>query len=422
MKLTDRQIGLLITIFIISIIILILVSYQNNGIELDSVEAQEQIIKASTLNTETFVYKSNVYIIKGNDFELTETSITFFKNYNFKIGQILLGEEAPGFMIEITKILPYSNNKLELLTTKVDIDKVFETIKTSQTFTLPDTYQLQQLSAESSKNFNIPINKNFNIDNVANVNIIGSLTISPKVTIDVDVGFTGINYLKLVSTCDCNLTFTSVVTSTKYYSKSVENQVYPAPGVNAGYVVPLAYGVWITINPSIILSLNFLAKASFTYDLLTTFKTTSPYKIGLEYLKNQPIRQINQLGTWTPTFTTRSIVGNAEIRFIPAILFNLNFLLWGFIGPLFGLKIYLNFTTQAELCGNKPITKIISMIKNNNEIVLINKQLNNQLNNIIIPTNICLTHNEKIGVTAVVGGSLFGNNIYFEVFSNEWLL
>ncbi len=408
-------------IVLIVVSIILLFTKSANFIDINTDDQNQMVVKASFYDTDTIKYENNVYLVKGSlglDFQIEDDNVTFYKNYNFKVNQVIIGDESPGFLLRILKVNNFKDGKLTLVTEKVDLDKVFQIIETKQTFTLPQIYQAYGISAQGSTNFSIPINSTKNLE-FGNVTFTGALVITPIVNIELNGGLTGVSYFKLEMNSFAQFNLNTNIYVAGKYSKDYENQIYPPQGArNVGWTIPICTGVWVTLNPSLALTLDLAADATFQYNLLFSAFTTYPYKVGFEYIKGQSIRKIGSSGTWSRSLTPKYMKGNANFSLVPGIKFSLNCLLWGSIGPLIGLKLYLRYINNTYLCQTlTDEQRLSSMMLDSSGILVPAKSI---LNNLDLATSICSNQTKKVGVNIFTGGSVFSKSFYFDIYSYEW--
>ncbi len=131
------HITFLISIFAIILISIFVATYHDNNCYERFVRPSIRLPKIELAKTrwlqskrpEKVVYKDNVHLISGSptrDYKVNKDSIILYdKSDRFKPTDVILGEEAPGFMREITNISYDSRSNTTLLSTKnVDISKV----------------------------------------------------------------------------------------------------------------------------------------------------------------------------------------------------------------------------------------------------------------------------------------------------------
>jgi len=331
------------------------------------------IVSAKSYDTSQVKYKDRVYMVKGNDFTVSDDSIRLNGVVKkLRVDDIIIGEEAPGFMRKITKVTRGKNDTL-LTTINVDIDKVLLEGNFDQVFTFKDfvitgedssAFILEDDGIKVSEKFVIDTNFETTFETVAEgtfsrVGLTTTLTcavaFTPTIIIKGSTGLRGVNSFDLETRGNISFSIEAPIKVTKKIKYSNLKRIWPnvkawTGGLQYKWSIPISPGVWVTVKPSIDGNLDFSSTAS-----LLTIKTdaklysSQPFFVKFSYMSEREQVRLNQRlndslqyssGSWETDYNI--IISEIDPRISGSIetglSFNLDFLLWGTIGPYISLK------------------------------------------------------------------------------------
>lgn len=392
-------------------------------------------------NTNGLVYKKNVFVLLGDDYDIDGTLITLDTIVKtLKPGQILIGKEAPGFMREILAVA-YSGSKTILTTKNVNLQDVIEQGKLRKKFRQRDMVRLSKLPARRKRQFKLlrgmkrrgreeyeeeyeedysnsvtgetewelPYENTYELGYESQLILNGKVLAEPSVTVDITIGFTGIQKCEFVMDTDIKAELTANVKgSGTIYKQTFEKQVYPKPGSEAisGLIIPVFEGVWITISPEINGVLGIELTGSFDVAVTASVYTETPFRAGFTYTKGSPITKFAEAGTWDyslsdPVMTKKK--NHLTLSMKPSLDIRLNALFWGYIGPYVGVNVGLDYTVSiaAGTCPNE--SEYVSFWSS---------------------PKLCTTttQDKKINVAARLGGAFFEEELEYPIYSKSWSL
>lgn len=403
--------------FIISVVIIVFLSLWLISFYLPSNDITEIVVPKDP----NFEYKDNVYLIKGNNFSIDDTSITLQGlKPELKINDILIGNESPGFLRRITNIQIIGKTRV-LTTEKLDIGDVIKSGVIENIYSIDSTNQLEQNISENtpsrsilfklsrssrsisnldpsnylitntqSSSYNLPFTKTITLNNISKMMtgsliIYGNLKIVPTIYLNLDIGITGVNnfsitlYFNIESEIGENLSVDCTNAVNVNWS-----QLFPI----GKWTVPVCTGVWVTMSPNVTIgcNLNLSGKLNVHNKLVT--KTISPYVVGFSYA-NSSVTPTFYAGNFsTPTVVPVTNQVSASISLTPSIDFKMDFMLWGLVGPFIDLYLYAKY--------NQKVTCSLS-------------------------TKTCSgTIEPLLGFDANLGGSLYGYSTSFNLYSKTW--
>jgi len=336
------------------------------------------IVSAKTYDTAQVKYKDRVYMVRGRDFTVSDDSIRLHGVVKkLRVDDIIIGEEAPGFMRKITKIVKGKNDTL-LTTLKVDIDKVLADANFDQTFTFKDFV----ITGEDSSKFileddGIKIVEKFNINEELggntfsqtvttgfsntklglNVNLIGTVTLTPYVYVKGNIGlFSGVNSFSLETGGNVSFELQVPISIQKQVNTSVFRRLWPVGIKELEYQwnIPICVGVWITIKPTIDGVATASLSASLTINNYVSLRTVQPFFIKFSYVKEE-VNDVNRgltssIGNWElyrdVDITNLATRLSCDVKV--GLYFDLNFLLWGIIGPYVSFRPYYKLTSSIN--------------------------------------------------------------------------
>jgi len=384
-----------------------------------------------------FEYKDNVYLLKGNNFSIAENSITLNTlTPELKIGDILIGDESPGFLRGITNIEINKNQRI--LTTKVvNISEVIKQGNLETAYTIVETeepvkyqnynnisspnfvvfkkYTTKKLSSlsdsdpqkyritiseKSSTSYNLPFTQTIQLNTIStkitgSLIIYGNLTIIPTIFINLNIGWSGIKNFDFVITFDVKSKLGANLNAIcKDLIKNSWTKIFPL----GNWVIPICQGVWITISPNISIGFDININGSLKIHNVLDNNTTSPYTIGLSYKEGEKVKSIFQPGEFSRKISPVGSDTNQltiDIYLNPRINFDMNVLLFGVLGPFISLLLYYKYNQNSvySLCNGSY-------------------------------TEMCYKNDIKnlLGFVTKIGGQFFDEKISFDLYNKEWLL
>lgn len=382
----------------------------------------------SAKNKNGLVYKKNVFVLNGNDYDVDDSSITLdSKEDSLKKGQILIGKEAPGFMRKITGV-SHNNGKTVLMTENVGIQDVIQHGKLKKRFRMHEMTRLSKLSTRRRKQalrkgrrvkedystqatgkteWDLPYANTFDLGHGSSLALDGKVTAEPSVSIDLSIGWTGVESLKFTVETDITAEMTATASGAgTVYSQTFEKQLYPVEGSEAvsGLIIPVFEGVWVTITPEIDSKLAVKLSGSFNISATANIHTATPFTAGFSYTKGSPIEKFSTVGTWSASLSDPVISSKKnylKLSMKPSLDIQLNAMFWGYIGPYIGVDVGLeyDYKVSASTCPDQP--KFISFWSNPK-----------------LCTSTKMT--KKLNLTAHLGGSFFDENLDYPVYTKTW--
>ena len=346
------------------------------------------IVSAKTYDTAQVKYKDRVYMVKGRDFTVNDDSIRLNGVVKkLRIDDIIIGEEAPGFMRKITKVIRGKKDTL-LMTLKVDIDKVLADANFDQTFTFKDfvitgedssKFQLSDDGIKMIEKFNVDIlNEQIEGNTFSqtvttgfsntklglSVSLIGTVTITPYVYVKGSIGLiSGVNSFSLETGGNVSFELQVPVSIQKQINTSVFRRLWPIGIKELAYQwnIPVCVGVWITIKPTIDGVATTTLSAALTINNYVSLRTVQPFFIKFSYVSeevnNNNTNLITSIGDWELhrdiDFTSLSTRLSCDIK--TSLYFDLNFLLWGITGPYISFRPYYKLTSSVNKLVKSPI-------------------------------------------------------------------
>ena len=342
------------------------------------------IVSAKTYDTTQVKYKDRVYMVKDSDFTVNDDSIRLHGVVKkLKVDDIIIGEEAPGFMRKITKVIRGKNDTL-LMTVNVDIDKVLSEGSFDQVFSFKDFV----ITGKDSSKFNleddgIKISEKFDIDATLettfekvvtsnfsrvglNVSLTGTVTFTPTIIVKGSTSLRGVNSFNLETSGNISFSIEVPIKVTKKLEYSNLKRIWPdvkswTGGLQYKWSIPICPGVWITIKPSIDGNVDF----SLTANLLTVntnamLYSTQPFFVKFSYMSEREQSRLNQrlvdpfkygTGTWKTDYNIAVVDIDPRLTcdVNTGLSFNLDFLLWGNIGPYISLKPQYKINVESDL-------------------------------------------------------------------------
>jgi hypothetical protein len=247
-------------------------------------------------------YKDNVYLVKGNNYSIDDTTITL-KGLKPKlvVGDILIGDEAPGFLRRIISIEIKGNSRV-FTTENIDIldviksggmsslysmvpsDATTESMNNQYKSNKPILFKASHTSKalRSMQEYNFIISKkkgtSYNLPFTTgtldmsklssklrgSAVIDGNLSIIPSVIVTIDIGFTGINEFTTVLNIDINGSIHEKLKIANA-SNTVDTNWSKKLSLSKGEI-SICTGVWITVTPDI--SLAFSSHINFCRALI----------------------------------------------------------------------------------------------------------------------------------------------------------
>jgi len=361
------------------------------------------IVKASKLNTKDVVYMDDVYIIKGSskDVVVTESKV-LLKGTVKKLqpGMIILGEEAPGFMREITRVSKGKNETI-YTTVKVEIERVFSKLDVDMTI---DSSKMvfETVNKDGTISFDIPDNKegfNFsrntdytvNIDDLdtgdinllsrnivpgvfdegntdlkggAKLRVRGDVMIKPSVNFQASMNWGNIDKMLVGVQFTAELNIKPTFTSTLGFNKNYKKRVWPSSNFFRPRLhIPLFVGVWISINPIVNVTLNALLNGGFEINPTVTIRTKEPTKITYTITDTNEDGDVGvnfKNGGWERIVTVGNIRtpdGSVTASIDVGMEAGLDFLLWGFVGPYTRINPYYKISSTYTELGSGTVRK-----------------------------------------------------------------
>lgn len=325
-----------------------------------------KLTKGTTYDGPNVKYKDNVYILHGNNFNVTEESIVLEEvdKNSFKEGMVLLGEEAPGFIRKINDIL-YEKDKTILVTSKLEIDDALMFLDFTKIFSLS---QISQDNSDVKENFqnrnehSTSFNHTVYLDDeqTQEISVNGNLSIIPLFDVDCYIRFGRLQRFSVVNNIKAIVDIKEKLVCTKAISKTFEKVIFPASAfqrLSSTWRIPITFGIWITINPE---CKTELALSLDVVDLIVEnelrIETKKPFVMGIKYTRLEGVRTIYEPARWTKSLTrinnSINVSNKPTVTLDCYIKFTLNALLWGTIGPSFIISPYARWIGQFTNCPN----------------------------------------------------------------------
>ncbi len=346
------------------------------------------IVDARNYNTEEIKYKDRVYVVKGSDFIVNDKSVRLNGVVKkLRVDDIVIGEEAPGFMRKITKITIGKTDTL-LMTIKVDIDKVLSEAKFDQVFNFQDfvitgedspKFQITNDGIKITEKFDVDINyqntfgktvtTNFSDEDIGlDIGLVSTIMFTPYIGIKGDVSiFSGVDNFSLEVGGNVSFEIQVPISIQKQLNTSMIKRIWPIGVKELIYQwnIPICVGIWITIKPSIDGVLDTAVSAELTMSNYGSLRTVQPFFIKFSYNDDINIDSSaslsSSIGDWK--FYRNTDLSNIRTRIScdvkASIYFDLSFLLWGFIGPYISFRPYYKFNSNI----NKVVRSLIYNLK-----------------------------------------------------------
>jgi hypothetical protein len=331
-------------------------------------------------------------------------------------------------MRKITNV-SHVNGKTVLATENVGIQEVVQHGKLRKKFRAHEMTRVSKLAARRRKQiqrgrrlkedystqatgeteWELPYANTFDLGYGSSLALDGKVVAEPSVSIDLSIGWTGVESLKFTMEVDIMAEMTATASgSGTVYSKTFEKKLYPVEGSEAvsGLIIPVFEGVWITISPEIDSELVVKLSGSFNVSTTATIQTATPFTAGFSYVKDSPIEKFSTAGTWTASLSDPKIdAKNNYLKLVmkPSLAVKLNAMFWGYIGPYVGVEAGLEYVYKVNATPCPGQSKYISFWSN---------------------PKLCQTTKTKkiLNLTAHLGGSFFDQDLDYPVYTKTWTL
>jgi hypothetical protein len=323
-------------------------------------------------------------MLKGSNFDVLTNEIVLNKTgYKLKKGDIVIGEESPGFLRKIDKV-SVQNGKTVLDTFDIEIKDVLKESKISNLYTITnDVYDndkilfsvvpnknlygvnplastaFTELSKKYSKTYSFPYNKVIDVQKdlkiqqaSGTVTLNGLFTATPSCAIELDIGFSGINMCSFIT----SLNLTGMIEGIIDVKTNNISKTWSAKLKFGKWIIPLCTGVYLTLTPSLLYGFDLTLDANLNATAKLTTETTNPYMLGFSYVNkigsDSVFKPIYQNALITNKFTKSAILTIKGV-FKPFVAILLDIGLYDSIGLLLTLKVYYtyNLNSSVELCG-----------------------------------------------------------------------
>ena len=338
------------------------------------------LVDARRYNKTDVTYKDRVYVVRGSDFTVNDDSIRLHGTVkSLKVDDIVIGEEAPGFMRRITKVIRDKKDTL-LTTVKVDIDKVISEANLDKVFTFKDfvitgedspKFKVSDDGIKMVEKYDVDRNYQNTFEKVArtsfsnqtiglNATITGTITFTPTITAKGSIGIRGVNSFNLETRGNASFDLEVPISIYKNVDENMFKRIWPTGKKELLYQwnIPIYTGVWITIKPSIDGNLDLKLSANLAVQNYASLRSTRPFFFRFSYLSDREQSRLNQrvepfksgTGKWQ---TDHSIVVSDYAHTLKCdvkagLYFDLNFLLWGFTGPYVSLRPYYKIIRDTD--------------------------------------------------------------------------
>lgn len=344
------------------------------------------IVSAKNYDTKDVKYKDRVYIVKGTDFIVNDDSISLNGVVKtLKVDDIVIGEEAPGFMRKITKVTTGKTDTL-LKTVKVDIDKVLSEAVLDKIYNFQDfvitgedspKFQITNDGIKMTEKFDIERNyeNNFeksvstefsNEDIGLDISLTGVVKFTPTITVRGSVGIRGINSFNLETRGMVSFDLEVPISIYDKVDYEVLKTLWPIGKKSLVYQwnIPIATGIWVNIKPSIDGKLEASFSTAFEVENYATLRSTQPFSVQFSYLSDRELQRNRSItfkpfkynsGQWEAYYNSELVqfdyTTKCELK--TSLHFDLNFLLWGFVGPSISLRPNYKITSDYKLIARK---------------------------------------------------------------------
>ena len=330
------------------------------------------------------IYADNVFMLKGSNFDVSTSEIIINKTgYKLKKGDIVIGEESPGFLRKIENIT-IKNGKTTLETIDIEIKDVLKESKISNMYTITnDIYDndkiifsivpnkhlygvdpltssaFTELSKKASKTYSFPYNKVIDVQTdlkiqeaSGTVTINGLITATPSCALELDIGWSGLKLFSFITSLKLTGAIEGIIdVKTKNLTKTWSEKLKLGK-----WIIPVCAGVYLTITPSLVYGFDLNVDATLNSTTKLTIETTKPYIIGFSY-----VNKIGSDSVFTPIYENAVITNkftksaNLTVKgvFKPFVDILLDVGLYDSIGILLTLHVYYKYTLDMSfaLCG-----------------------------------------------------------------------
>ena len=419
-----------VTLFIVAVILIFeAVTILPKYLKPESFD-KNMIIKASNFNTNNVKYKNNVYIIMGNNYNVLDNKIILNGiTRSLRNNMIILGEKAPGFMRQILNI-SYESNKTIFNTKKVDIDKVLEEANFEKTFTYEEisSNNSNEVKEKFSYENTFPtsfrknvektfyFNRNQEVEGGDTTKYSGTTgingTIDFKPSIYIKLNMKGSTVFKFI--LKLNADFESIINtfflSRHSISRTFSKKLFPSNRLqerSSTWYISIYTGIWISLKPSVTGEIDLSSEGRVDIQNIIETGTKKPYSIGVEYTKTinpgifgrntSNIDYLSQNAEWYRRIRNVSNpTADINVEILGKLVFNIDCLLWGFVGPYFNVSPYSKFQTEVSLESCLP-----------------------PLVDDLCPV---FLSNAGLGISLNIGGRLFDNELNRQIYNNYWNL